>query len=96
MIFYRVIKVGLGLSKDKEGRMVEQHIPIAAFEGSRDDALKYAEEFVENYSPAPKAALDTRVVYIDSVDTDEFMTEDNRDNIIEMLGLGEPIDEGRR
>lgn len=90
MEYFRVIKVGLGMPEGMDNRIVEQHIPIAAFE-TKSNALGYAEKYVDEYKGGPKPMLDAKVVYIDSVDIDVQSLGLSRDKIAGLLRLGEPL-----
>lgn len=90
MEYFRVIIVGLGMPEGTENRIVEQHIPIAAFD-AKSDALEYAEKYVDEYKGGPNPMLATKVVYIDSVDIDVKSLGLSREKIAESLRLGQPL-----
>lgn len=90
MEYFRVIKVGLGMPEGMDNRIVEQHIPIAAFD-VKSDAQEYAEKYVDEYKGGPKPMLDTKVVYIDSIDIDVPSVGYNRQEMMEALGLDKPL-----
>src|SRR5699024_9879023 len=90
MEYFRVIKVGLGMPEGMDNQIVEQHIPIASFE-DKSGALEYAEKYVDEYKGGPNPMLDTKVVYIDSIDIDVPTVGYNKQEMMEALGLGKPL-----
>ena len=53
--------------------------------------MEYAEKYVDEYKGGPKPMLDTKVVYIDSIDIDVPSVGYNRLEMMEELGLDKPL-----